>query len=229
MTYPKLTLISHHLCPYVQRAAIALQEHGIAFERRNVDLDNKPDWFLRRSPLGKVPILVVDDETVLFESSVIAEYVNEIAGGGLLAADILDKSRQRAWIEFASSVIANIGQLYSAPTERQYEVASLELAKKWQTLQANLSAEQWFSGVHFSLVDAAFAPAFRYFDVIEPLTADDFFADVPKLRRWRASLAARPSVRNAIGTEYNHRLTEFIAKRDSVIGRLARPALGAAA
>jgi len=55
----KLTLISHHLCPYVQRAAIALGEKGAPFERILIDLANKPDWFLKISPLGKVPLLVI--------------------------------------------------------------------------------------------------------------------------------------------------------------------------
>ena len=59
MNTPKLTLINHHLCPYVQRASIALLENDVPFERRNIDLANKPDWFLKLSPLGKVPILVV--------------------------------------------------------------------------------------------------------------------------------------------------------------------------
>ena len=48
-------LISHKLCPYVQRAVIALTEKGVAFERIDVDLANKPDWFLKVSPLGKPP------------------------------------------------------------------------------------------------------------------------------------------------------------------------------
>ena len=61
----KYTLISHHLCPFVQRAAIALLENDVVHERKNIDLGNKPDWFLKLSPLGKVPLLVVDDETVL--------------------------------------------------------------------------------------------------------------------------------------------------------------------
>ena len=53
-----LKLISHKLCPYVQRAVIALTEKGVAFERIDIDLANKPDWFLKISPLGKVPVLV---------------------------------------------------------------------------------------------------------------------------------------------------------------------------
>ena len=60
MTRP--TLISHHLCPYVQRAAIAMDEKGVPFDRINVDLASKPDWFRRLSPLGKVPLLKVEDQ-----------------------------------------------------------------------------------------------------------------------------------------------------------------------
>ena len=55
-----LTLVSHPLCPYVQRAAIALSEKQVPFVRRDVDLGSKPDWFLRLSPWGKVPLLLVE-------------------------------------------------------------------------------------------------------------------------------------------------------------------------
>jgi glutathione S-transferase len=54
---PTYELVSHHLCPYVQRAAIVLTEKGVSFKRTLIDLDNKPDWFKAISPLGKVPLL----------------------------------------------------------------------------------------------------------------------------------------------------------------------------
>ena len=69
----RITLVSHALCPYVQRAAIVLMEKGITFERRDVDLKNKPAWFIALSPLGKTPVLQVGDEAI-FESAVICEY-----------------------------------------------------------------------------------------------------------------------------------------------------------
>ena len=74
----RLKLISHKLCPYVQRAVIALTEKGVAFERIDVDLANKPDWFLAISPLGRTPVLQVGD-TAIFESAVILEYLEETA------------------------------------------------------------------------------------------------------------------------------------------------------
>ena len=87
MTAP-LKLISHKLCPYVQRAVIALTEKGVPFERIDIDLASKPDWFLKLSPLGKVPVLVVtgDDckEVSLFESNVICEYIEDTLAGARL-------------------------------------------------------------------------------------------------------------------------------------------------
>lgn len=59
-----LTLISHSLCPYVQRAAIALTEKKVEFKRQYVDLAHKPDWFLQISPLGKTPVLLVGEQPI---------------------------------------------------------------------------------------------------------------------------------------------------------------------
>ena len=227
MNHPKLMLISHHLCPYVQRAAIALREKNVPFERRNIDLANKPDWFLKLSPLGKVPVLVVDDDVVLFESTVIAQYVDEITGGGLLSSDSLEKYSQLAWLEFASQTIAGIGRLYNADTRSAVNSARTNLEDKFQRLEENLQDGPWFANERFTLVDAAFAPALRYFDIIEGLTGFEFFASTPKVTRWRTALSERPSVVSAVGEDYPERLLKFLADRDSVIGRIAKTTIPA--
>lgn len=222
MNTPKLTLISHHLCPFVQRAAIALSERGVPFERRNIDLANKPDWFLKLSPLGKVPVLVIDDETVLFESSVIAQYVDEITGNKLVSSDVRTKYSQLAWMEIASRTIAEIGNLYNAGTPEASASARANIEEKLQRLEAALGDGPWFAGSQFTLVDAAFAPAFRYFDTIETLVDYDVFAATPAVSRWRKALSQRPSVLGAVSTDYPERLLDFLAKRDSYIGEAAR-------
>jgi glutathione S-transferase len=117
----EFTLISHHLCPYVQRAAIALDEKGVAFERVMVDLSDKPGWFQEISPLGKVPLLRVrpgeqEDgrDTLLFESAVILEYLEDSQPRPLHPAEPLARARHRAWIEFGSALLAAIWRFYSA-------------------------------------------------------------------------------------------------------------------
>lgn len=88
-------LISHDLCPYVQRAVIVLTEKQIAHRRSYIDLANKPDWFARLSPLGRVPVLETGG-AVVFESQVIAEYLDEITAGTLHPTDPLEKARHRS-------------------------------------------------------------------------------------------------------------------------------------
>jgi glutathione S-transferase len=92
---PELVLVSHHLCPYVQRAAIALTEKSVPFERQYVDLADKPAWFRRISPLGKVPLLRVGTK-VIFESAVIIEYLEETTPFPLHVADPLTRARERS-------------------------------------------------------------------------------------------------------------------------------------
>ena len=217
-----LRLVSHHLCPYVQRAVIALSEKGVAHERTYIDLAAKPDWFTAISPLGKVPLLLVDEATALFESAVICEFLEETAPGVRLHPDDpVERARHRAWVEFASATLGSIAGLYAAPDAVGFEGKRADLAAKMAWLEGALGTGPYFAGEQFSLVDAAFGPAFRYFDTFEaalpPLGVLD---GMPKVRAWRASLAARPSVRDAVAADYPERLTLFLRARGSHLSRL---------
>ena len=99
-----LTLISHPLCPYVQRAVIALSEKRAPYERVDIDLRNKPQWFLDISPLGKTPVLKTGGAAI-FESAVICEYLEDTLAPALHPADPLARAQHRAWIEFASATL----------------------------------------------------------------------------------------------------------------------------
>jgi glutathione S-transferase len=115
----KLKLISHKLCPYVQRAVIALTEKGVPFERIDIDLANKPDWFLSISPLGKTPVLVVDGDHAIFESAVILEYLEETEAKPLHPSDPLRRAEHRAWIEFGAFCAAGDARCGNAVVRRR--------------------------------------------------------------------------------------------------------------
>jgi glutathione S-transferase len=217
---PRLELVSHALCPYVQRAAIALSEKGVPFTRTVVDLDDKPAWFTALSPLGKVPLLRVDD-AVLFESAVICDYLDETIGPRLHPADPLERARHRAWIEFASAVLNDIWRLYTAPDASSFEAHLADLRARFGQLEAVLGEGPYFAGADFSLVDAAFGPVFRYFDVFETFASFRLFEDLPKVRGWRQALAARPSVRTAVAGSYHNALRAFVVGQKGHLGRLA--------
>jgi glutathione S-transferase len=213
---PRLTLVSHDLCPYVQRAVIALAEKGVPFERIDIDLASKPDWFLAISPLGKVPLLRVDDD-VIFESAVILEYLEETQPNPLYPADPLARARHRGMIELGSAILSDIWGLEIATT---YDVAAAKieaLRQKFTRLERDLREGPWFAGEKFGLVDAVLGPAFRYFDLFDRILDHGIFAATPKVTAWRAALMARPSIRNAVVPDYLDRLERFVVRQNGYL------------
>jgi glutathione S-transferase len=218
----KLTLISHALCPYVQRAVIALKEKDAVFERIDIDLGNKPDWFLAVSPLGKTPVLKAGEQAI-FESAVICEYLEDTLTPPLHPGDPLDRARHRAWIEFASSILNSIWGFYSARDMTAYEASAATLKQRFVQLEQALGDGPYFGGKHFSLVDAAFGPVFRYFDVFDGVSGTTLFDATPKVRAWREALRERASVRGAVLPDYPQRLAQFVISQAGILGsRLAR-------
>ncbi|WP_157669772.1 glutathione S-transferase family protein [Chitinibacter sp. GC72] len=214
-----LTLVSHLLCPYVQRAAIVLLEKGVPFTRKNIDLANKPDWFLAISPLGKVPVLQVGD-TAIFESAVICEYLDETQDPQLHPADPLLRARHRGWMELGSAILTDIAGFYSAKDEASLRLKAQQIQQKWAQVEAALSSGPYFAGEQFTLVDAVFAPVFRYFDAFDAIEAIRELVSLnhlPQVQAWRRALAQRPSVQQAVVADYPQLLNEFLSKRNSAL------------
>ncbi|MBD9394437.1 glutathione S-transferase family protein [Acidovorax sp. ACV01] len=222
---PALTLVSHALCPYVQRVAIVLHEKGLPFERRTIDLARKPDWFVALSPLGKTPVLQVRGQS-LFESAVICEYLDEVAMPTLHPQDPLQRARHRAWMEFGSTVLNTIGAFYAAPDEAALRARAQELRSRFVQLEGALGEFSgpgpYFAGLDFGMVDVVFGPVFRYFDVIDTLPGVDelgLWQGLPRVLHWRAALAARASVQQAVGADYAEGLRAFLRARGSALSR----------
>ncbi|AZO00365.1 glutathione S-transferase family protein [Mesorhizobium sp. M9A.F.Ca.ET.002.03.1.2] len=224
----KLVLVSHHLCPYVQRAAISLREKDVPFERIAIDLANKPGWFKAISPLGKVPLLRVQQngkESVIFESAVILEFLEETQANPLHPADPLARARHRAWIEFGSAILNAIGRLYSAPTEAAFLAESEGLSAMFDRLEAELAADRagpWFAGERFSLVDAVYGPVFRYFDAFDRIGDFGILSGKPLVEAWREGLHERRSVKDAVTPDYPQRLHAFLQAKGSHLSKIIR-------
>ncbi len=213
-----LVLVSHALCPYVQRAAIVLGEKGLPFERRDIDLANKPAWFLAVSPLGKTPVLLVEGAAI-FESAVICEYLEDTALPRLHPQDAVQRAQHRAWMEFGSALLNAIGAFYNAPDEAALSARAADIRVRFGQIEAELGDGPYFAGPAFSMVDAAFAPVFRYFDTFDRIGDFGFWSGVPKVQRWREALAVRASVVEAVSPAYAERLHGFLLARGSALSR----------
>jgi glutathione S-transferase len=213
-----LTLVSHPLCPYVQRAAIALAEKAVPFERIDIDLAAKPAWFLAQSPLGKTPLLRVGDE-VIFESAVICEYLEDTQPHPLHPGDPLERARHRGWIETSSVILGDIWGLETATEAATALRKVAELRRRFEIVEAALGDGPYFAGARFTLVDAAFGPVFRYFEVFDELADLGVLAALPKVGAWRAALARRPSIAAAVPADYHDRLRGFLQTQNAYLLR----------
>ncbi|TPL97643.1 glutathione S-transferase family protein [Mesorhizobium sp. B2-3-10] len=225
-----LVLVSHPLCPYVQRAAISLAEKGVPFERIDIDLADKPDWFKAISPLGKVPLLRVrqnGDETTIFESAVILEFLEETQANPLHPADPYARARHRAWIEYGSAILNTIGRFYSAPSEAGFLAEASALSAMFDRVEAELPggagrSGPWFAGSRFSLVDAVYGPVFRYLDAFDRIGDFGILDGKPLVQAWRSASSDRPSIRQAVAPDYPQRLHAFLQAKGSFLSSLIR-------
>jgi glutathione S-transferase len=163
-----------------------------------------------------------DGEVALFESNVICEYIEETQGGPKLhPQDPLQRAQHRAWMEFGSTILSELWGLETTGDPAVFETKRKAIAAKFAQVEKTLGAGPFFVATDFSLVDAVFAPIFRYFDVFDQLIDLSVFAETPKVRAWRKALVQRPSVRTAVGPDYPQLLHAFLVRHDAHMLKLA--------
>jgi len=211
------TIVSFGLCPFVQRSLITMNYKSEPYEVKYIDLANKPDWFLKLSPLGKVPIMQIEDD-VLFESAVINEYIDETTAGSLLPSEPLKKAKDRAMIEFSSALTMNYFQAATASDKNSYEEKKAALEK---TLTHLLTQYQgpFFHGENFSLVDTSAIPALQRLTLTKNLKEDLNLDEqlLKKMDQWLKATLSMDAVKNSVPDNFESDYNEYLIKRNSYI------------
>ena len=209
-----LRLVSFTICPFVQRSRILLNEKGVSYDIEYIDLENKPEWFLKRVPTGRVPALFIGDST-LFESAAINEYIDETQGEPILDSDPIARARQRALITFSEAMLIDQYRMLIASEQSEYENHKKNLFEKLEKLNNEGVTS---SPESLTLFDAAIAPVFFRLQIIPRLKEEllERFAEQPAMIRWIESLMTRKSVRESVGESFNMDFNNYFSKRGSV-------------
>ena len=200
----KLELISFALCPFVHRATTMLGEKGAEFDIRYIDLKNKPDWFLKISPRGRVPVMIADG-TVIFESAVINEFLDETLPPRFLPEDPFERARQRAWVEVANDLFARTYELIIAKTPEAVGTAAAGVTDVCRRFEGTIRG-RFFAGDGFGLVDAATAPAFYRLAILQARSEVRFYEGLPTVAAWAETLTTRPSVVRGVPADFEARM-----------------------
>ena len=202
---------------------ILLRAKDVDFEVTYIDLSDKPDWFLKISPHGKVPVLSVDDEP-LFESNAIAEYLDDVVEPPKHPTDPMKRARNRAWTDFVPDFSKGINIYY---TKTQEEMAT-KLAGApvfLQKLEDALTKERdndgpYFNGPELCLVDAAYAPFLQRLLMVEQFTQTGMLRDFPLVQAWAEALVANDCVKGSVADSFNDVFYANLKKRGFYVGTL---------
>ncbi len=213
---PKPKLISFKVCPFVQRSVILLKEKNVDYDIEFIDVYNPPEWFLELSPTGKVPVLVVDD-TVIFESAVIGEYIEEVYPPALHPTDPVLKAQNRAWMEYTSPLYMGFFGVIMAQDQVEVDEAMQEMDKNLAGLAVANTNQPWFNGDDFSMVDIAVAPFFVRAAFVKKHVGVDFLASHPTLQAWSDKTLVRQSVIDSTVNGFDKMMLKMMAAKNSFL------------
>jgi glutathione S-transferase len=208
----------------VQRAVIAMRAKKVEFEVTYINLREKPDWFLKLSPHGKVPVLSVNDQP-LFESNAIAEYLDETVPPRLHPEDPIKRARNRAWTDFVPDFAKGLSGIYYPKTSEEMQ-AGLEAAPaRVQRLEDAIAGERgndgpYFNGDALCLVDAAYAPFLQRFAFVDRWLKTGLMDSFPLVKAWSDALLANETVTGAVAPNFEEEFVANLKRREFYVATL---------
>jgi len=197
-----LKLLGTDTSPYVRKVRLVLLEKNIPHEYL-VDAPREAGSQVARvNPLGRIPALILDDETCVFDSPVIAEYTDTLNDAPILIPrdDARARMRVKRWEALADGIMDSAVAVRNErirPEEKQ-EPNNLALHNNAVTRALAFAAESlgdraYCEGEALTLADLALVSALIYLDLRQP--ERDWRAAHPNLAAWFTRMAARESVK----------------------------------
>lgn len=211
----KIKLVSSKFSPYCHRVEMVLMEKNIPYEKQDIDLSNRPDWFVKDAPAGKVPLLYVNDKP-LFESFAICEYLEEnFKENPLHPSNPLDKAWHRGWMEFSNGILAATFGMMFSQNQEQFDLKKAEATTKIIALDKYLKFNPYFDGQKFSMVDVFMASALKPLSYIEIKFTLEIFDLYKNASTYTESVITRGSLQKALPANYDDIFKSFLEKKKS--------------
>jgi len=223
-----MKIVSFEICPFVERVRAMLQAKNVPYDIDYIDLSNKPDWFLEVSPNGQVPILITDDNQVLFESDAIVEYLDEVFGTPLSSEDPVQKAQDRAWSYLASKNYLVQCSAQRSPDAPTLDERAAKLSTALQKIETRLEASRYANGDALGMVDIAWLPLLHRASLIERQSGYDFLQGFPKVKRWQRDLLATGIAETSVSDDFIARFNAFYLAESTFLGQLAKDKNGMA-
>jgi len=201
-----------------------MRAKAVDFEVTYINLREKPDWFLKISPHGKVPVLLIDEQP-LFESNAIAEYLDEVVAPRLHPEEPFKRARHRAWTDFVPTFAGGLSGVYSTKTKEDVEQRLGTARERLTKLEEAISQERdnegpFFAGSELCLVDAAYAPFLQRFCLIEQWLKTGVLEEFPLVKAWAGALLADDRIIGSVPDNFAEEFIGNIKRRELYVATL---------
>jgi|CXWL01.1.fsa_nt_gi glutathione S-transferase len=208
----ELRLYANKICPYCQRVQILLADAGIAHERTEVDFTVAASWMAELTPIGKIPILAVGHR-IIFESSVILEYLNDSCGSRYLPQEILERATMRSLCAAIDRIHDDVRTYMSAKTEQEFDAVQKRIGKRLNRV-VEAGGSHAFIGEKISMLGIYFAPLFVLLQTLSECTSE-LISLTSATARLSEKILNYPSVMTINNAHYQSRLLRFLLSADS--------------
>jgi glutathione S-transferase len=195
-----MKLLSSTASPYTRKVRIVLAEKKIECELEPVDVNPPENPVNTHNPLGKIPTLILDDGSALYDSRVIVEFLDGKSPiSRLIPEELRDRVAVRRWEALADGVL-DAGLLVRYESLRDQKEQSkgwtdkqLGRMQRGMTLMASeLGERSWCHAERYSLADIAVGCCLGWLDFRKP-GGVNWLADYPGLAKHYEKLMARPA------------------------------------
>ena len=198
----KMKIISFRTCPFVQRVILVLEAKSLDYKVEYIDLAQKPSWFLKISPHGQVPLLLLKNNVVLFESEVIAEYLEEIYSPKLHSEDPIQRAQDRAWAALGPKCYPLLHSFKQIKTTKDFQETKIRLEQQLTKIETKLQGPYFHDKLGW--VDLAWAPLLHRLFLLEKNTKTDFLNTkiLPKVKAWQQKLMDLPWIKKSVADDF---------------------------
>ncbi|RLU17148.1 hypothetical protein DMN91_011217 [Ooceraea biroi] len=191
-------LYSMKYCPFSHRVRLVLALKNIPHDIVNINLQNKPDWYLQVHPKGKVPVYIDADGTMMTDSVAIANYLDQKYPEPPLYNNEI-KSRDLELLDHYSKVIGTFSNCIHDKDKRQFEEILAEVMDNLQEFEEELNTRKtpFFGGSNPGMLDMLMWPWFERAKALTLLYKRCTSLDkerFPKLMEWVAEMKDLPFV-----------------------------------
>lgn len=200
-----MKLLGTHASPYVRKVRLVLLEKNISHTYL-VDAPREPgSQAARANPLARIPALILEDETCVFDSPVIADYLDTLNDTPILIPrnDALARMRVKRWEALADGIMDSAVVVRTEsirPIEKQDpDIISRHnnaITHALEFIANQLGQAEWCEGASITLGDLALVSALVYLDLRQ--VERDWRGQNPNLAAWFIKMSARESVKTSL-------------------------------